>query len=328
MRSALHKLVAQEDINFLLTNRLPRRLTTRFMGWFSKIENPVVRKTSIAAWKLFTDLDLSEAEAKKFRSMHEVFTRTLKPGARPVAADPDIMASPCDAIVGAHGRIEGDRLYQVKGFPYTLADLLGEDAGAGTFRNGSFVTLRLTSSMYHRFHAPHDLLVDEVTYISGDTWNVNPIALKRVEKLFCKNERALLHCRLQPSGHPIMIVPVAAILVASIRFNFLDITKHLHPRGSRHEQNRRRQARGVQEARALRTKRRGGGAKLGVVHRIPCRAEVRKGEEMGWFEHGSTIILFAPEGFDLAEGLREGVKIKAGQALMRVPDEMESLPSP
>jgi phosphatidylserine decarboxylase len=59
MRSALHKLVAQEDLNFLLTNRLPRRLTTRFMGWFSKIENPVVRKTSIAAWKLFSDLDLS-----------------------------------------------------------------------------------------------------------------------------------------------------------------------------------------------------------------------------------------------------------------------------
>jgi phosphatidylserine decarboxylase len=314
MRSALHKLVAQEDINFLLTNRLPRRLTTRFMGWFSKIQNPVVRKTSIAAWKMFSDLDLSEAKSTKFRSMHDVFIRELKPGARPTEPDPDIMASPCDAIVGAAGRIDGDRLYQVKGFPYTLADLLGEDADSGTFRNGSFVTLRLTSSMYHRFHAPHDLVVDRITYISGDTWNVNPVALKRVEKLFCKNERALVHCQLQPSGHPIMLVPVAAILVASIRFNFVDVTRHLR---SRHEINRRR--RGAHKARALRTKRRGGGAKLGVVHRIPCFAEVSKGEEMGWFEHGSTIILFAPEGFELADGIGEGMRIKAGEALMRLP---------
>ena len=319
MRSALHKIVAQEDLNFLLTNRLPRRLTTRFMGWFSKIENPVVRKTSIAAWKLFSDLDLSEAAETKFRSMHHVFTRTLKPGARPVEPHPNIMASPCDAIVGACGRIEGDRLYQVKGFPYTLPDLLGEDSQAGTFRNGHFVTLRLTSSMYHRFHAPHDLVVDRVTYISGDTWNVNPIALKRVEKLFCKNERALVHCRLQPSGHPIMLVPVAAILVASIRFNFLDTARHLHPRGPRHEINRRRS--GAGKARAMRTKRRGGGARLGVVHRMACFAEIGKGEEMGWFEHGSTIIMFVPEGFGLADGVREGKRIKAGQALMRLPDE-------
>ncbi len=320
MRSALHKLVAQEDINFLLTNRLPRRLTTRFVGWFSKIQNPVVRKTSIAAWKLFSDLDLSEAKETKFKSMHDVFIRELKPGARPIEQDPNIMASPSDAIVGAHGRIDGDRLYQVKGFPYTLADLLGEEADSGTFRNGTFVTLRLTSSMYHRFHAPHDLVVDRVTYISGDTWNVNPVALKRVEKLFCKNERALVHCQLQPSGHPIMLVPVAAILVASIRFNFVDVLRHLHPKGARHERNRRR---GAQKARALRTKRRGGGAKLGVVHNIPCRAEVAKGEEMGWFEHGSTIIMFAPEGFELAEGLEEGMQIKAGQALMRLPAETE-----
>lgn len=316
MRSALHKIVAQEDLNFLLTNRLPRRLTTRFMGWFSKIENPVVRKTSIAAWKLFSDLDLSEAADTRFRSMHDVFTRSLKPGARPTDPDPDIMASPCDGIVGACGRIDGDHLYQVKGFPYTLRDLLGEDADSGTFRNGRFVTIRLTSSMYHRFHAPHDLVVDRVTYISGDTWNVNPIALKRVEKLFCKNERALVHCQLQPSGHPIMLVPVAAILVASIRLNFVDITRHLR---RRHEINRRRSS--VHKARTLRTKRRGGGAKLGVVHRIPCFAEKAKGEEMGWFEHGSTIIVFAPDGFDFADGVGEGTHIKAGQALMKLPAE-------
>jgi phosphatidylserine decarboxylase len=181
MRSVLGRIVAQEDINFLLTNRLPRRLATRFIGWFSKIENPIVSRASIAAWKMFADLDLSDAAETHFRSMHDCFTRALKPGARPVDTRPDVLVSPCDAIVGANGRIDGDRLYQVKGLSYTLGDLLGNTIHFDAFRNGRFVTLRLTSSMYHRFHSPHDLSVERVNYISGDTWNVNPIALKRVE---------------------------------------------------------------------------------------------------------------------------------------------------
>ena len=74
--------------------------------------------------------------------------------------------------------------------------------------------------MYHRFHAPHDCEVEKVTYISGDTWNVNPIALKRVEKLFCKNERAVIETTLAGTGQRITLVPVAAILVASIRLHF------------------------------------------------------------------------------------------------------------
>ena len=67
-------------------------------------------------------------------------------------------------------------------------------------RNGIYVTLRLTSSMYHRFHAPYDCRVERVTYISGDTWNVNPIALKRIERLFCRNERAVIETRLAATG--------------------------------------------------------------------------------------------------------------------------------
>ena len=89
--------------------------------------------------------------------------------------------------------------------------------------------------MYHRFHAPHDCRVEQVTYISGDTWNVNPIALRRVEKLFCKNERAVMRTRLAGSGHVVTLVPVAAILVASIRLHFLDVLLHLQvPRAERH----------------------------------------------------------------------------------------------
>src|SRR6202022_4184966 len=148
-------------------------------------------------------------------------TRELRPGLRPPDPDPTIVVSPCDAIIGAHGRIADTELFQVKGAPYSLLDLLGDPALVEQHRNGSFVTLRLTSSMYHRFHAPFDAHIERVTLIHGDVWNVNPIALKRVERLFCKNERAVIRTRLS-AGDALTLVPVAAILVASIRLHFLD----------------------------------------------------------------------------------------------------------
>src|ERR1051325_1222762 len=136
-----------EDVNFLLTNRVPRRLLTRFLGWFSKIEQPLMRDLSIGVWRVFSGLDLAEAKKTEFRSMHDCFIRELKEGARPVDADPQILTSPCDAIVGASGAIAGNELHQIKGFPYTLDDLLGDPAPVETHRNGTYVTLRLTSSM-------------------------------------------------------------------------------------------------------------------------------------------------------------------------------------
>src|SRR5262245_61684912 len=219
LRSTIAKVFQQEDINFLLTNRVPRRLLTQFVGWFSKIEQPLMRDVSIGLWRLFSDLDLSDAKKTSFSSMHDCFTRELRDGARPIDPDPDVVVSPCDAIVGACGQIQDTELLQIKGFPYTLTDLLGTSELVERHRNGVYATLRLTSSMYHRFHAPHDCQVEQVTYISGDTWNVNPIALRRIEKLFCKNERAVIETRLMSTGDRLTLVPVAAILVASIRLH-------------------------------------------------------------------------------------------------------------
>src|ERR1700721_3494639 len=116
VRSQLFRLLAQEDINFLLTNRIPRRLATQLIGWFSKIEQPLIRHLSIGTWRYFSDLDLSEAKTTDFRSTHDCFTRELKDGLRPVERDPKVLASPCDAIVGANGLVEGTTLYQIKGF--------------------------------------------------------------------------------------------------------------------------------------------------------------------------------------------------------------------
>src|SRR3954468_13429034 len=84
LRTEMLRVFEQEDVNFLLTNRVPRRLLTRFAGWFSRIEQPLVRDISLLVWKLFCDVDLSDAKQTRFRSMHDCFTRELKAGARPV----------------------------------------------------------------------------------------------------------------------------------------------------------------------------------------------------------------------------------------------------
>ena len=285
MRSRILRLLEQEDLNFLLTNRIPRRLLTQFMGWFSQIEQPLVRDISIGLWRFFSDLDLREARSTKFRSMHDCFIRQLKDGARPVERSAEILVSPCDAIVGATGTIAGTNLYQIKGFPYTLEELLCDRDLVEAHRDGRYVTLRLTSSMYHRFHAPHDCRIERVTLIHGDTWNVNPIALRRVEKLFCKNERALLRTKLAASGDTVTLVLVAAVLVASIRLNFLDVLLSLRHRGP---------------------------------NVMACDAPFAKGEEMGWFQHGSTVIVLAPASFSLCDSVREGAIIRVGQPLMRL----------
>ncbi|HET6374545.1 MAG TPA: archaetidylserine decarboxylase, partial [Methylocella sp.] len=197
-----------------------------------------------------------------------------------------VLVSPCDGIVGASGRINGTEVMQIKGLAYTLEELLDSRDLAAACRNGTYVTLRLKSSMYHRFHAPHDCRVKQVRYISGDAFNVNPIALKRVEKLFCKNERAVIQVRLSRQDHPVTLVPVAAILVASIRLHCLDVPLTLQYEGP---------------------------------HVISCDAPYAKGQEMGWFEQGSTIVVLAPAGFTLCENIQEGSVIRMGQPLMRIP---------
>jgi len=283
LAKVISRIAQQEDINFLLTNRIPRLWMTRLFGWFSQIERQWVVRGSIALWRMFAALELHEAKKTRFSSLHDCFIRELKDGVRPVNRDSRVLTSPCDAIVGAIGAVAEDSVLQAKGFPYRLIDLLGDPELVRYYARGSYATLRLTSGMYHRFHAPHDCRVEQVSYISGDTWNVNPIALRRVENLFCRNERAIIRCRLETSGDLITLVPVAAILVASIRLHFLDVLLHLKYRGP---------------------------------NVIECDASLHKGQEMGWFQHGSTILVFAPQGFSFCANIHEGSIVRVGQPLL------------
>jgi phosphatidylserine decarboxylase len=279
-------MTLREELSFLLTNRVPRRWLTLLMGRLSPIEASIFSAPALWFWKTFSDLNLSEARKSRFASLQDCFIRELKPGARPIAEDAATLVSPCDAIVGACGTIDRGTVLQAKGFPYTLAELLADASLAQAYEDGRYVTLRITPTMYHRFHAPHDLDVEHVTYVSGDTWNVYPIALRRVQRLFCRNERAVLRCRLVSSGTPFLLVPVAAILVASIRLHCADVLLHLKYRGP---------------------------------NEIPCNARYRKGDEMGWFQHGSTIIALVPNDLSLAEGILEGKRIRMGEPLFRAP---------
>ncbi len=284
MTKLTQTLTPKEQLNFLVTNRIPRRLLTQFMGWYSKIENPLLTKASINVWKLFAeDLKLEDAKKQSFNSLQECFTRELKDGLRPVNTATDIVTSPCDAIVGECGKINGTQVFQAKGFPYELSDLIPDFHLNKKYRNGMYVTLRLKSSMYHRFHAPIDCKVNKVNYISGDTWNVNPIALKRVENLFCKNERAVIELKTDHPSNSITLVPVAAILVACMKFNFLPKPLDIKYKGPNH---------------------------------IQCSSRFSKGDEMGYFQHGSTIILFATENYNLCEGIEVGKRINMGEALL------------
>jgi phosphatidylserine decarboxylase len=281
--SLIDRVFQDERINFALTNRIPRRLVTLFVGWFSQIESPLLCRVTLRIWQLFAGpLDLHESRKTQFASLHECFIRELKPGARPIAQGARLLVSPCDAIIGPSGALHGSTLIQAKDSAYTLEELLDDPFLAERYRNGSFVTLRLTSTMYHRFHAPYECEASSVTYIPGDVWNVNPPALRRIERLFCRNERAVLPLTLAGSHESIVLVPVAAILVASIHLDFVDVALNLKYRGPR---------------------------------RLRCNASFTRGQEMGHFRHGSTIIVIGTKGLELCAGLREGDRLRVGQPL-------------
>ncbi len=286
VRSWIATISQHGGLNFTLTNRIPRRLATRFVGWFSRIEQPLVRDLSIGIWRLFCDLDLREAKKQRFTSLRDCFVRELREGARPLDPDLATIVSPCDGIVGACGTVRDGELLQVKGSTYPLAELLGDGRLAESYRDGSYVTLRLTAGMYHRFHAPQNCRVNAVTHLWGDVWNVNPPTLARVDKLFCRNERVVIQACLEPGGERLTLVAVAAVLVAGIRLRFLDLV--VDPRRSP------------------------------KPIPVPCAHRFSRGQEMGWFEHGSTIVVLGSKGLTIADTVKPGSTIRLGEALLRI----------
>ncbi len=255
---------------------LPKNMISRWMGALASMPLPVSwREAVYSRFGRFFGVNFSEfdTQLKDFRRLQDFFIRQLKPGVRPIA-DAELV-SPCDGVFGACGVVTGGEMLQIKGRSYKIADLIGEEASA--WEGASYATIYLSPKDYHRFHAPCDAQVTKARYLPGYLWPVNPWAVANIDQLFAVNER--LACWL---GEKAVMVAVGATMVGKVRVRFdASMTTNVSGLGTR-------------------TREYG----LNGQH-------FTKGEELGHFEFGSTIVLVAKS----AIKAEPGQPVKMGHAL-------------
>lgn len=164
------------------------------------------------------DVDMSEAvikEPERFATFNDFFTRELVSGARPIDAEPDSVVFPADGCISQIGAIKGGRIFQAKGFDFSLTELLGGDSElASPFHNGSFATVYLSPKDYHRVHIPRAGKLTAMVHIPGDLFSVNDTTAQNVPRLFSRNERVA--CLFETDAGPMAVILVGAMIVASI----------------------------------------------------------------------------------------------------------------
>ena len=286
----------------LLQHVLPRYLMTSVIYRLARIRIPKIKNWMIGTFIRRFDVDVDEIALDvpdHFPTFNAFFTRELKPGTRPIDASPDSIISPVDGTVSAAGRIEHDQLLQAKGLTYTLADLLATDLDdTEVFANGHFVTLYLAPYNYHRVHSPLPGRLTAARYIPGELFSVNASTVSLLPRLFTRNER--LVCRLETDAGPLALILVGALNVGSISTVW---TGEIRPR------------------------------KKGVVEDLtPAKhaaaREVAKGDLIGWFNMGSTVItLMSRDGCDGFERLARSSSVFMGRAIGRA-RSLEAAPPP
>ncbi|MBY0399748.1 archaetidylserine decarboxylase, partial [Myxococcota bacterium] len=228
-------------------------------------------------------------------SLQQFFTRALAPGARPLEGGEEVLVSPCDGAWGAAGRIEKGTLLQVKGRPYRVAELIGDEGLAARYEGGQFATLYLSPRDYHRFHTPAAGHITRLVYRPGSLWPVNAIGLLGIDALFARNERICAFLDVEDSrggpsggaGAPLAMVAVGATMVGSVRLAFD----------------------------ALATNRRGA---VPVDRDLSVGGPVfARGAEWGHFEFGSTIVLLVAPGSYRLEPRPIGTPLRLGRAIGR-----------
>jgi len=247
-----------------LLRALPKHAVSRAAGWVAARQLPrPLRGPAVRAFGGAVGVDFDEVRDRldSFPSLQAFFTRALRAGARPIDPAADAFVSPCDGAWGAAGMVAQGQLLQVKGRTYSLAALLGDAAAALRFEGGAFATLYLSPRDYHRFHAPCAARVVRAAYLPGALWPVNRVGVEGIDGLFAVNERLCIFLDVCGAGEDLCLVAVGATNVGKIRVTFDDLTTNL--RGA------------VPERRGYRD----------VV--------LAKGDELGRFEFGSTIVLVA-----------------------------------
>jgi phosphatidylserine decarboxylase len=240
-------------------------------------------------------VDLAEAERSSlddYACFNDFFTRALKPGCRPIEGDARTVVAPADGALSEFGRIEDGRLLQAKGMSYELAALVGEDTeSVARLRGGSFLTVYLAPRDYHRVHLPIDAVLTRTRYLPGARYSVSLASAAAIERLFCRNERAV--CWFDSAHGPLALVLVGALNVSSIStFSLGEI-----PSGAAREWAE------------------------------PTPRPVARGAEIARFNLGSTVVLlFARDALDWDPSLTVGRALKVGAALGRLRDATPERP--
>ena len=264
---------------------LPQHALSRLVLRATRVRRPWLKNFLVRGFSRLYTIDMSEAaqtDPLSFGSFNEFFTRSLKPGVRAIAADPLAIACPVDATVSEAGEIDGDRLLQAKGRYYTLTELLAARAWAKDFDGGSFATLYLAPYNYHRVHMPLHGQLRETVYVPGRLFSVNAATASLVPRLFARNERVLT--LFDTAFGQVALIMVGALNVGSIATVWAgDITP---------------------------------AARRAVTTLPACDVALGKGEELGRFNMGSTIILlFQRDRARWHADLRAGAKVRLGQSL-------------
>jgi phosphatidylserine decarboxylase len=259
---------------------LPRPLRAPLLGLFGRA----------------VGVDFSEVRdpLDSFPSLQAFFVRTLREGVRPIDPDPGVFVAPCDGAWGQSGRVEQGRLVQVKGREYALADLLRDADLCRRFEGGHFATLYLSPRDYHRFHSPCDLRVVAARCIPGALWPVNRAGLEGVDGLFAVNERISCETIVGGSeagatGEPdLCIVAVGATMVGKVRLAFDTLTTNQPGQGmTRHSYG-------------------------------PGEVVLEKGQALGHFEFGSTLVVVAAPGVVELDPRPLGTPLRLGEGIGRV----------
>jgi len=272
----------------LLQYLLPKYWMTAFVYRVARVRVAAVKNGLIRGFLTLYDVNTGEVRRSvpdDFPTFNAFFTRELKDGARVVDAAGNALVSPADGTLSAAGTLRGRHLLQAKGIEYTLDDLLAADLDtARAFADGTFATIYLAPWNYHRVHAPLDGELVAAHYVPGDLFSVNASTAAHVPGLFRRNERVNLH--FATAQGPLVVVLVGALNVGSITTPW---SGEIRPR--RH----------------------------GVVEVLDLSAHARsvhKGDLLGWFNMGSTVIVLLPRGrCTWRDDLQPGVSLRMGEAI-------------
>lgn len=283
-----------QRVKIALHYLLPQLAITRAAGWLAERRWGSVTHFIIKAFAKQYQVNLAEAEKSSpsdYATFNEFFIRPLKAGARPIEAAPDYLCLPADGRVSESGKIDANRLIQAKGHFFTLETLLAEDTEmAAKFQDGDFITTYLSPSDYHRVHMPCDATLRKMVYVPGELFSVNPFLAEHVPNLFARNERLI--CEFETEFGPMVQILVGATVTASMSTVWAGVVNPPRP-DEVVEYHYNTEGEGV--------------------------IRLSKGEEMGAFRLGSTVINLFPKGAVVLEPhLQAGEKTRMGEKLGRL----------